>query len=102
MFARLCGSKNIKFIQADDPPDRIRSRDVGDRAYIFIAGRYIGNCFDIVDRIPSPGRTEQLFAGHERDIPPRIFGFFDKLVALVFAGNADNVFVHNVLQAVSL
>ena len=85
---------NLEFVQADDSVDRTRTGDIRDRPHVFAGQRVVLDRLHIVQRGPHPRFVEQLLTRHERDVPAGILGLVEKLVALVFACDADDVALH--------
>lgn len=94
VFARKGGSYYVEFIKPDDAVDLFGSRDIRDRPNIIHRLSIIFDRANLADRIPRPRRIEQLLARNERNAPAVRICLLKKLIAFVFAGNADDVVLH--------
>jgi hypothetical protein len=55
------------------------------------------NGFDVSERRPDPRLIEKFLARYESDTPAGILSFFEKLISLMFASDADDMIFHNEL-----
>src|SRR5262245_30469325 len=85
---------HIELVEADNAVDMLCAGDVRNCTNIIDRQSVIFNGTNIVDRRPRPGRIEQLFSRDQRDAPARNLGLFEKIVALLLAGDADDVVFH--------
>ena len=94
VLARAGGRQHIEFIKPHDAVDRLRAGYIHHSANIILDRRVIVDRFYIIETGPHPGLVQQLFTRNKRHVPPRILTFFEKLVTLVLARDANYVVFH--------
>src|SRR5262249_40203698 len=95
VFAGQSRSNYIEFVQPNDTVNPPRTGDLRNYPNIINQQSVILYRFDFVDRRRRPGLIEQLFSRDKRDAPAGILGLFEKLVALMLAGDANDVVFHH-------
>src|SRR4051794_9924480 len=95
MFAGHRCRKDVEFIQSHKPVDRTRTGNICRCTdVVHNAGSFVdGLC--VIDRIPRPWIIEQLLTSDKSDVPAGVMGLFDKLTAFVFAGDNEDMVLHN-------